>query len=231
MARPLTLPVPAFPAPSFEPDDPFFRVLNRVKGEGRRRLLLGLQMVGTPLEALPAALVRENLTAFEHAAFETTRALELDGELLPDFLPGEVEAARVTWNLPDDRRVISLRARPHEGLPAWRLVDDRSSFYYLPVKHTPWPPTFLQVARLLDKASGTPIRGEDGLFSTAWKMAKALGWPRERVRRVVEASALALGACYQKDLLEYVDMMFRRFIGEPLSDDDDSYADPEEVVQ
>ncbi len=35
---------PALPDPSFAPDHPLYRVLHPVKGEGRRRLLLGLAL-------------------------------------------------------------------------------------------------------------------------------------------------------------------------------------------
>lgn len=48
MARTRTSAAPPLPEPSFEPRDPVLRTLNRVKGEGRRRLLLGhaLELTG-----------------------------------------------------------------------------------------------------------------------------------------------------------------------------------------
>jgi hypothetical protein len=230
MAR-FAFPAAPFPEPSFEPDDPVFRVLNRVKGEGRRRLMLGLVMAGTPLESLPAILVRENLTACEHAAFETAHALELDGELLPDLLPGETEAARVTWSLPDDRRVISLRARPHEGRPEWRLVDDGGRSYSLPLKHTPWPPSYLHVARLLDEAGSSSLPEKAGLFRSAWKRAKKLGWAGDKARRAVDASGIFLGGVNHRRLLDFVDMEFKEFNGEPLFDEEGEDAGLEEEVQ
>lgn len=128
MARTRTSNAP-LPGPTFAPDDPVFRALHLVKGEGRRRLLLGLVLAGTPLEALPGILLRENLTAFEHAALDDAFALELLGELLPDLLPGEVEAARVIWSLPLDRRTASLRARPHLGGASWRPSPARRSLH------------------------------------------------------------------------------------------------------
>lgn len=223
---------PALPVPSFEPDDPFFRTLNRVKGEGRRRLLFGLAMAGTPLDALPAVLFRENLTACEHAAFETAGALELDGELLPDLHAGEVEAVRVHWSLPGDDRTLSLRARPLDDGAAWRLVDDGGRSYLLPRSHTPWPPTVRDVVRLLDEVHSATLPHDAGLFRSAWKRARRLGQEREKASRAVCTSAIFLGNGLHRGILELVDAMFEAFWnGTAFEGDAGGSAAPEEVVQ
>lgn len=213
MARPRPSSPPPAAAPSFEPDEPVFRVVNRVKGAGRRRLVFGLALAGTPLEALPAILVRENLTACEYEALHSAFAPELDGELLPDLFAGELEAARVTWHLPDDGRTISLRLRPLAGAGAWRLVDDRYGAWELPRPFIPAPPTIRDVVSLLDEArSGSLPRG-GGVLRSAWEEARRLGWEGEKARRAVDASAVLLGTEFHYGVVGLVDALFEAFDG------------------
>lgn len=230
MARNRTSPPP--PLRSFEPEDPTYRVLNRLKGEGRRRLLLGLQLAGTPLEALPDILVRENLTAAEYEALREAFALELDGELLPDLLPGELEAARVTLTLPGDRRTVSLRARPHSGGAALRLVDDRRSAFRLSQTYTPWPPTVRDVARLLDESRDLREPYGPRLLRSTWREAKELGHEDGTARRAVGTTAIFLGDAFHRGLVEVVDALFEAHrAGKAPGDGREGAADCEGTVQ
>lgn len=230
MARTRTSDTP-LPGPSFAPDDPVYRALSRIKGEGRRRLLLGLVLAGTPFEALPEILVRENLTAFEHAALDDAFALELTGELLPDLLPGEVEAARVIWSLPLDRRTASLRARPDLDGAAWRLVDDRGNSYELSCADVSWPPTVGDVARLLDEArSGSLPRGA-GLFRSAWEEAIALGREDEKARAAAVVTAIFLGTGFHQGLADLVDELYDAYRAETALEEGPVGAAAAEVVQ
>lgn len=54
--------------PTLEPRDLLGRALNRIKGEGRRRIVTSLFTAGVPLARIPRILLRENLTVAEHAA-------------------------------------------------------------------------------------------------------------------------------------------------------------------
>lgn len=76
---------PALPVPPFEPDDPFFRTLNRVKGEGRRRLLLGLYPGEVEVARIDQALSHsrtwgEFRAAMEPAEYERPVSLTCDDE-------------------------------------------------------------------------------------------------------------------------------------------------------
>jgi hypothetical protein len=225
MAR--TRPSPAPPVVTFEPEDPLGRALNRIKGDGRRRIVTGLVASGVPLRRVPRLLLRENLTAFEHATIWRTGSWPLSGEWLPDLMPGEVEETRVLWLLPDDARVLSLRARPLLGGAAFRLVDDQGGVYALPRTLSPLPTTDRDVVFLLDGARSGSLPHPLGALRSCWEEARRLGLEKQRVRDAFVGRTVVTG----RRLKPIVDELFEEFwSGEPGGADVGLPAS-EEVVQ
>jgi hypothetical protein len=216
--------------PSFEPTDPVDRVLNRIKGEGRRRIVAGLTEIGVPLSRIPGVLLRPDLTAFEYAVISRCRDWPIEGERLPGLLRGEVEAARVVWELPSDARTIVLRARPHLGGAAWRIVDDYGNDWALLRTWGPWPATDRDMVALLDEATCPMLLQPLGAFRTVWNEARRLDFDRRTARECVLTRTILRG----RRLREAVDDLFGKFWPVDRHEDDpegDDDAPRPEVVQ
>lgn len=225
-ALPAVRPALARSRATFEPENPLARALNRIKGDGRRRIVAGLAAINVPLARIPRVLLRENLTAFEHVTLWSSYGWPLGGEWLPDLLAGEVEEARVLWALPKDDRVLSLRARPQLGGAAWRLVDDLRSSYELARTWSPLPVTDRDVVGLLDAARGSSFPHGLGAFRSCWEEARQLGFERQRVREFLVVRSVVPG----RRLAAAVDDLFEGFWnGEP--GDGAGEAATAEVVQ
>lgn len=218
------------PAPSFEPADPLGRALNRIKGDGRRQVAAGLAAAGMPLACIPRLLLRENLTAFEHAAFWRSNAFSLLGEWLPDLLPGEIEETRLHWFLPGETRVVSLRARPHLGGAALRLVDDFGARYELPRAWSPCPVTNRDAVALLDACRSEWFPHPLGLFRSAWEEARRRGFGKKEARETTTGCSVVSG----RRLRPIVDDLFERFwesAAAEAGDDGEAGSAGPEVVQ
>lgn len=169
-----------------EPRDELQRTLNRIKGEGRRRIVADLCAMGMPLRRIPRLLRQESISAFQYEALRRRTGFDLAGERLPDLLPGEVEVVRAVWRLPTEPRVISLRARHHPRSSemvwaAWRAVAEDPEQFTTMKLFSPWPvdPDFVYY-HLLELRCET---GSHGVILPCWEQAKDLGFDRERTRR------------------------------------------------
>ena len=94
-----------------------------IKGEMRRRMLKKALKTGDFM-GLPDSLLSDSLSEDERLSIGRIHPAYMGGEYLPDYLPSEVEVARVslnsvTWD------VVSVRARPGaDGLIHYRVVDE-----------------------------------------------------------------------------------------------------------
>jgi hypothetical protein len=76
----------------------------------------------------------------------------MGGEFLPPYLPGEVEIARINLKSTTSD-VISLRARPiPEGI-AYRVVDEYSAEFTLPIPRSAEPLSLAELIRQFDEGS------------------------------------------------------------------------------
>lgn len=101
---------------------PAAALLLNVKGDLRRRLLRDVA-AGHGGRGLGSALWSEATSDFAAGLLGRAHPQWLGGEFLPDYLPGEVEIARVTLaNVTRD--VISVRARPRRRAYRYRIVDE-----------------------------------------------------------------------------------------------------------
>src|SRR4051794_3027842 len=98
-------------------------VLANIKGEGRRRAVRVAIELGKAHE-LPPLLLADDLPAPLLRQVLTMHPRHWGGETLPDYLPGEVEIARVV--LPDTVLcdVVSFRASRVDRGIAFRVVTD-----------------------------------------------------------------------------------------------------------
>jgi len=171
--------------PTLEPRDLLGRALNRIKGEGRRRIVTSLFTAGVPLARIPRIFLRENLTVAEHAAVWRANGWPLGGEALPDLPKGDTEAARVMWQLPGDDRLVSLRATPFKDGACWSAIDDFGTRYDLHRGWTPWPVGDQDVIAFLHEARSETLPHQLGLFASCWEVARRRGLDREKARDAV----------------------------------------------
>ncbi len=196
-------PRPARPLLSFEPEDPYLRTLNRIKGEGRRRIVAGLVAMNVPLSRVPAVLRRENITAAEYVSIARANRWPLSGELLPDLLPGEIEQARLLWLLPKDDRVISLRARPFRNGALWRAVDDAGNDYRVRGEYTSWVASdVIFLARKLDAIESDSLPFPLGALSACWEAASRLGYAKQAVRDSIVVRSITHGRALRDEVDE-----------------------------
>ncbi len=98
-------------------------ILGNNTGEARRRLILDTLNAGGS-EIPPEGLLRPILQPDLRDFLGKIHPMFMGGEYLPDYLPGEIEIARVSMRSTTGD-VISLRAaREEDGLIHYRIVDE-----------------------------------------------------------------------------------------------------------
>lgn len=152
----------------FRPDywepaaDPITELTRNVKGQLRRELITktvsdraGESEVHSDL--LPDELDDPNLLGRLHPWF-------MGGEYLPDYLPGELEIARIVLES-TTMDVVSIRARPDGRLIRYRVVDEYPDIGPFEVLHGPTisarPLTFGELVRLIDNIKPNPKAWDD----------------------------------------------------------------------
>jgi len=103
------------------------RGLANIKGEWRRRMVEGALRTGE-VELLPPSFLSDALSGGERHARGAVHPTWLGGEFLPDYLPDEVEIARlsldtVTWDVYQIRAQVGDDGRIH-----YRVVDEYESW-------------------------------------------------------------------------------------------------------
>lgn len=115
------------PASYWDHAGPLAAILNGIKGQNRRRMVAGFVTGQAPesLGPLHHGLVADRLDERTRKELGALHPSWMGGEYLPDYLPGEVEIARIVLaSVTQD--VISVRARRRlgRGRIRYRIVDE-----------------------------------------------------------------------------------------------------------
>jgi hypothetical protein len=148
------------PPSYWELDDPVVATLNRIQGEGRRRMVEAALRAG---ETVPEEVLAGKLSSKGLDAISAIHPSLMGGEFLPELRPGEVEIARVVLaSVTCD--VISLRARQDGEWIRFRVVDEyytEGVWYRLPIWRRREPLTMREVIRILDGAKQVCCREDE----------------------------------------------------------------------
>jgi hypothetical protein len=104
------------PASYWDHTGPVSAILSNIKGQNRRRMVSNFVTGRTPtrLSEIPSGFFEPSLDPSTRSQLGATHPSWLDGEYLPDYLPGEVEIARLVLDS-TTQDVISFRARRRRG--------------------------------------------------------------------------------------------------------------------
>ncbi len=140
------------------PTDPIAAITRNVKGQLRRQMIAEIVSgsaggrAEVPEALLPDSLDEPNLLGRQHPWF-------MGGEYLSDYLPGEIEIARIVLQSVT-MDVTSVRARPDGRLIRYRLVDEYPDIGPFEVLDGPTisarPLTFGGMVTLLDSIRPNP---------------------------------------------------------------------------
>ena len=126
-------------------------ILGNIQGEARRRLLEQALEAGDG-DFPPEGLLRPILEPGLRDLLGKIHPNFMGGEYLPDYLPEEVEIARVAMNSTTGD-VISIRANQEEdGLLHYRVVDEYAREFRLPLEVSDLPLSTGQMIQLIDGA-------------------------------------------------------------------------------
>ena len=140
------------PASYWEESNPLTTILRNVKGTNRRQMITDFWNQGRFSELDPILMadsisteVRRELGAI-HPSF-------MGGEYLPDFLPTEVEIARIELqSTTSDVSSIRARRHPNDELIHYRIVDEYENIYEIQPKTSTAPLTQGELIGLIDTA-------------------------------------------------------------------------------
>jgi len=136
---------------SYWTEDSLRRLLTNIKGAERKRAALKLLDAGR-LDEATAFILADSLTDADRNITGKIHPGLMGGEYLPDYLPGEVEIARITMaSITQD--VISIRAFPNRGRIGFRVVNEYESTYRIRPKTSKRPLDLRQLIHLIDTAS------------------------------------------------------------------------------
>ncbi len=135
-----------------EPTDELMRLLRNVKGSARREMIRDYWNDGS-IDLLDEELQKTTVSIDLRERLGRISPYFMGGEYLPDYLPGEVEIARVELeSVTHD--VTSIRARPDLGGGIlYRIVDEYTTEFELHPERSDAPFTLGQLIVLLDSAS------------------------------------------------------------------------------
>jgi hypothetical protein len=148
--------------------DPLSAILRNVTGENRRQMISDYWASGK-IEELDVSILQDEVDADTRTNLGRIHPSFMGGEFLPPYLPGETEIARIKLKSTTSD-VISLRARPiPEGI-AYRVVDEYSAEFALPIPRSIEPLTLAELIRQFDEGSL-----EDG-FDSSVGLALGYNW-------------------------------------------------------
>lgn len=131
-----------------------------IKGDARRNYIKALVQAGLT-RGLTAEDLEDSLTDEHRQAAGLIHPSLMGGEYLPDYLPGEVEIARISM-ASITRDVISIRARPLlPGLRriGYRVVDEYESSYEVDRGYSLKPLTMRGLMRLMARCRALDYKG------------------------------------------------------------------------
>ncbi len=148
------------PASSFRPEsywkdpDPLAAILRNIKGTNRRKMITDFWNAGK-IEELDPDNLADDADPHLRAFLEAFHPSFMGGEYLPEFLPTEVEIARIELeSVTAD--VISIRARrqPGDELLHYRVVDEYETGFDITPESSEQPLTLAELINLIDTANG-----------------------------------------------------------------------------
>jgi hypothetical protein len=137
--------------------DPVSAILSNIKGETRRRWVREFVTGRAParLGEIPAGFFEPSLDTGTRSQLGAMNPSCIGGECLPDYLPGEVEIARVVLES-TTQDVISFRARRRRSGRRifYRVVDEypQTGHWVCSPASSAQPLTLAQMIRLIDTA-------------------------------------------------------------------------------
>jgi hypothetical protein len=137
------------PASCWDFADPVAAIAANIKGDLRRAAVRELLARGEDVEP---ALLEPSACESLRAAMERIHPQWMGGEYLPDYLPGEVEIARVVLNS-TTRDVYSVRARCGGKRIRYRIVDEYEGTWKLARRSSVRPLSLRELIDLIDSAA------------------------------------------------------------------------------
>lgn len=128
--------------------DPDLAAIANIKGDIRRACLMDSLAGPDPEDEHDEEFRRVSLSEQELEERRGRRPGSLGGEYLPDYLPDEVEIARITLD-PAIRRCVAVRARPVRQQIRYRVVCDHGARFVFSPASSDQPLTLEQIAQLL----------------------------------------------------------------------------------
>ena len=134
-------------------------ILGNIQGEARRRILQEALDSGDS-DFPPEGLLQPVLEPELRSLLGKIHPMFMGGEYLPDYLPEEVEIARVAMES-TTADVISIRAfMAADHLIHYRVVDEYETEFSQPITESPIPLSTEELIQLIDNSDG---HGEPGL--------------------------------------------------------------------
>ena len=136
---------------------PLDAILRNVTGENRRRIIQASWLAGD-IENIDPEILRDELEGEVRTGLGRIHPSFLGGEFLPPYLPGEVEIARILLKSTTSD-VISLRARPVPNRIRYRIVDEYSGKFWLPITHSEKPLTLGELVTQFEEGTLDELPG------------------------------------------------------------------------
>ena len=134
-------------------------ILGNIQGEARRRILQEALDSGDS-DFPPEALLQPVLEPELRRLLGKIHPMFMGGEYLPDYLPEEVEIARIAMES-TTADIISIRAfMAADHLIHYRVVDEYETEFSQPISESPTPLSTEELIHLIDTSDG---HGEPGL--------------------------------------------------------------------
>ena len=138
------------PASYWEESDPLTTILRNVKGTNRRQMITDFWSQGRFSDLNPM-LLTDSASPELRCELGAIHPSFMGGEYLPDFLPTEVEIARIELKSTTSD-VVSIRARrrPKDELIHYRIVDEYENTYEIQPENSTAPLTQGELIALID---------------------------------------------------------------------------------
>jgi hypothetical protein len=136
---------------------PLDAILRNVTGENRRRIIKASWLAGD-IENIDPEILRDELEGEVRTGLGRIHPSFLGGEFLPPYLPGEVEIARILLKSTTSD-VISLRARPVPNRIRYRIVDEYSGKFWLPITYSEKPLTLGELVTQFEEGTLDELPG------------------------------------------------------------------------
>jgi len=174
------------PASYWDHPDPVSAVVSGIKGQERRNAIRRSMTGDEGAWALTEDAYQDSLSSEQRKAASRIHPSLMGGEYLPEYLPGEVEIARVVLaSVMQD--VISVRARRSGGRILYRVVDEypEDGSYRWKPRSSAKPLTLGGVIRLIDSASKDGLEGYGKSLPDRFRNYNLEGSEAEELRHFV----------------------------------------------